>query len=172
MALHGKFALNNKDLAPLIIYGLGTYLAFSGNNSYRNRGGCTAVAGAGPIPAGKYWIVDRPSGGVLSRLRQKGSDMVVSASRRFVDRNEWFALYRDDGTIDDQTWVNDVSRGQFRLHPVGGSGISLGCITLPSRVEFLSIRHALLNTSPTPAGNSGRMAYGCIEVIAYGNACP
>ncbi|WP_262984572.1 DUF2778 domain-containing protein [Pandoraea pnomenusa] len=71
MALHGKFALNNKDLAPLIIYGLGTYLAFSGNNSFRNRGGCTAVAGAGPIPAGKYWIVDRPSGGVLSRLRQK-----------------------------------------------------------------------------------------------------
>lgn len=86
--------------------------------------------------------------------------------------SEWFALYRDDEMIDDVTWVNGVERGQFRLHPAGGKGISLGCITLPSRVDFLKIRMALLHTTTIAAGNSGFDAYGTIEVITYGNTCP
>lgn len=55
---------------------------------------------------------------------------------------------------------------------MGGDGLSLGCITLPSRTDFLRIRNALLHTTTIPAGNSGINAYGKIEVIAYGNTCP
>ncbi|VVE56651.1 hypothetical protein PTE30175_05014 [Pandoraea terrae] len=100
------------------------------------------------------------------------TDLGTSITRRFVDHREWFALYRDDGRIDDQTWINGVRRGLFRLHPLGGSGISQGCITLSSRVEYLAIRRALLATSRVPARDSGLMAYGCIEVITHGNTCP
>ncbi|MEX3640567.1 tlde1 domain-containing protein, partial [Paraburkholderia sp. BR14427] len=67
MAYAGKFLVNNEPLSPLTISGIGTFDAYSGNNQYRNRGGCTAVPDKGPIPAGKYWIVARPAGGVGSR---------------------------------------------------------------------------------------------------------
>ncbi|MBB5426463.1 hypothetical protein HDG40_004637 [Paraburkholderia sp. JPY158] len=89
-----------------------------------------------------------------------------------TNHNEWFALYRDDGSIDDFTWVNGVKRGHFRLHPAGGEGASLGCITLPSRADFLVIRNSLLNTSTILTGRPGLRAYGTIEVITYGNTCP
>lgn len=62
MALQGRFTVNNADYSPLTIDGVGTFLAFSGNGSYRNRGGCGMIPNNGPIPAGKYWIVDRPEG--------------------------------------------------------------------------------------------------------------
>ncbi|VVD92413.1 hypothetical protein PTE30175_01627 [Pandoraea terrae] len=88
MALYGKFVVNNETLAPLVINGVGTYLAFSGDGAYRNRGGCTALASRGPIPAGKYWIVDRPAGGNLSRASQWMKDLSISALKRFVDHRE------------------------------------------------------------------------------------
>ncbi|WP_082804129.1 tlde1 domain-containing protein [Erwinia sp. ErVv1] len=34
----------------------------------------------------------------------------------------------------------------FRLHPPGPAGVSLGCITLQHRTDFLAIRQALLST--------------------------
>ncbi|QXE07308.1 DUF2778 domain-containing protein [Paraburkholderia sprentiae WSM5005] len=74
--------------------------------------------------------------------------------------------------IDDYTWINGVRRGNFRLHPAGGHGLSLGCITLPSRTDFLRIRAALLRTATIPAGKSGINAYGSIEVTTHGNTCP
>ncbi|MCC8401201.1 DUF2778 domain-containing protein [Paraburkholderia sp. MMS20-SJTN17] len=88
------------------------------------------------------------------------------------NHGEWFALYRDDGTIDNVTWINCVKRGQFRLHPAGGRGISLGCTTLPRHSDFMTIRNALLHTVKIPARCSGLLAYGTIEVITYGNTCP
>lgn len=33
------------------------------NGAYRNRGACAMIPKEGPVPAGKYWIVDRPEGG-------------------------------------------------------------------------------------------------------------
>lgn len=42
------------------------------------------------------------------------------------DRSVWFALYRDDGNIDDWTFIDHVERGHFRLHPAGCMGISEG----------------------------------------------
>lgn len=172
MALQGKFVVNNKHLSPLSIMGVGTFMAFSGNNIYRNRGGCTAIKNNGPIPAGRYWIVDRPTGGIGSQAWTLLRDAWNTAIGTPSDRTEWFALYRDDGQIDDYTWVDGVRRGNFRLHPVGGQGISIGCVTLHSRSDFQSIRRALLRTETVPARNSGLRAYGLIEVITHGNTCP
>jgi len=63
LAFYGKFIINNEDLSPLIIPGVGTFKAYSGDGIYRNKGGCTAVPDNGPLPAGIYWIIDRPAGG-------------------------------------------------------------------------------------------------------------
>jgi hypothetical protein len=75
MAYQGKFLVNNAPLAPLTIFGVGTFNANSGNNQYLNRGGCPAIPESGPIPAGKYRIIDRPTGGIgsiaLSRLKDE-----------------------------------------------------------------------------------------------------
>jgi len=172
MAYQGKFLVNNEPLSPLTIFGVGTFNAYSGNDQYLNRGGCTMVPSNGPIPAGKYWIIDRPTGGLGSIAAARIKDEWNTFWGHPSDHREWFALYRDDGKIDDVTWVNGVKRGQFRLHPAGGHGVSLGCITLPARVDFMSIRNALLHTTKIPAGNSGFAAYGTIEVITYGNTCP
>jgi hypothetical protein len=172
MALQGKFLVNNERFSPLTICGVGSFLAFSGNEIYRNRGGCTALKNDGPIPAGRYWIVDRPSGGIGSRIRMWATDTANSIIRTPTNHGEWFALYRDDGKIDDYTWVNGVERGNFRLHPIGGSGLSLGCITVQNIFYFQTIRRALLNTSTVPIQNTNLHAFGVIEVIVNGNTCP
>ncbi|SMG25669.1 DUF2778 domain-containing protein [Paraburkholderia susongensis] len=172
MAYTGKFWVNNEPLSPLTIFGIGTFNAYSGNDQYRNRGGCTMVPNNGPIPAGKYWIVDRPTGGLYSQTLAWTKDTLNSVVGHPSNHREWFALYRDDGKIDDVTWVNGVKRGQFRLHPAGGRDISLGCITLPSHTDFWAIRSALLRTATIPVRNSGLRAYGTIEVVTYGNTCP
>ncbi|NML30045.1 DUF2778 domain-containing protein [Paraburkholderia antibiotica] len=172
MAYTGKFLVNNTPLSPLTINGIGTFNAFSGDHQYRNRGGCTMVPNDGPIPAGKYWIVDRPTGGAGSQAYAWAKDTYNSMFGKPSNHREWFALYRDDGAIDDWTWINGVKRGQFRLHPAGGQGISLGCITLPSHTDFMRIRNSLLHTVTIPARHSGLQAYGTIEVITYGNTCP
>ena len=172
MAYNGKFLVNNAPLSPLTIFGVGTFNAFSGNGQYRNRGGCTMVPDNGPIPAGKYWIVQRPTGGVRSAVETWLKDEFNYYSSHPTDHSEWFALYRDDGLVDDYTWINGVRRGNFRLHPAGGRGLSLGCITLPSRTDFVRIRTALLHTMTVPVRNSALKAYGSIEVVTHGNTCP
>jgi len=170
MSLRGIFLVDDKPIAHLDIMGVGVFPAFSGNKMYRNRAGCTAILNNGPLPDGQYWIVDRPTGGIRSWAW--AADIWNTALGSPTDRKEWFALYRDDGMIDDYTWVGEVQRGNFRLHPVGGEGVSYGCITLTNHADFQAIRLALLNTKTIPAGNSGLLAYGTIEVIARGKTCP
>jgi len=172
MPVQGKFIVNNKAISPLNLYGVGVFPAFSGNKIYRNRGGCTGIVDNGPIPAGRYWIVDRPTGGIRTRLQTWAVDAWNAATRIPSDHAGWFALYRDDGMIDDFTWVKGVQRGQFRLHPIGGAGVSYGCITLTSQGDFQRLRRALLNTPKIQAGHSKLSAYGVIEVITYGKTCP
>lgn len=75
MALQGKFIVNDADFSPLMIYGVGTFMAFSGDGIYRNRGGCGMIPDKGPIPRGKYWIVDRPEGNWKNRLRSWAIDI-------------------------------------------------------------------------------------------------
>ncbi|SDG77599.1 hypothetical protein SAMN05216605_103123 [Pseudomonas abietaniphila] len=38
MAFHGRFVINNSEFSPLTIFGIGKFMAFSGNSVYRNRG--------------------------------------------------------------------------------------------------------------------------------------
>lgn len=40
MALHGKFIINHAYYSLLSLLDLGTFLMFSGNSAYRNRGAC------------------------------------------------------------------------------------------------------------------------------------
>ncbi|MBC8721590.1 DUF2778 domain-containing protein [Paraburkholderia sp. 31.1] len=163
-----RSSLTQESLSPLTIFGVGTFNAFSGNGIYRDRGGCTAI----PDPGRE--ILDR---GPPYRRRPlpaiaAAKDVWNTANGRPSHHNEWFALYRDDGNIDDFAWVNGIKRGQFRPHPVGGSGLSLGCISLPSYSDFEIIRRALLHTVTVPVRTSGLGAYGTIEVVTYDNTCP
>ncbi|ELQ6020211.1 DUF2778 domain-containing protein [Cronobacter turicensis] len=171
MALFGKFTINNADFSPLLMYGVGTFMAFSGDAKYRNRGGCIALPDKGPLPPGRYLIVDRPAGGTGSRMRTSAIDSWNSVSGAPSDHTQWFALDRADGQLDDYTWINHVKRGNFRLHPVGGQGLSLGCITLQHSSDFAVLRNALLATNKVVLGK-GIVTYGEIEVVAYESDCP
>uniref|UniRef100_A0A7M2QP41 Tlde1 domain-containing protein n=1 Tax=feces metagenome TaxID=1861841 RepID=A0A7M2QP41_9ZZZZ len=171
MAITGKFVLNDADFAPLTLYGIGTFLAFSGDGENRNRSNKTGVPNNGPIPEGKYWIVDRPEGNWRNGLRS----WAIDTQRTYwdgvpTDHSKWFALYRDDLGIDDTTWVHNVQRGSFRLHP---GQLSLGCITLAHNSDFEAIRCALLKTEKmlVPCMRS-LMAYGSIEVVTNANNRP
>ncbi|QHM72971.1 DUF2778 domain-containing protein [Mixta intestinalis] len=168
MALHGKMILNNADYSPLSFPGLGTFMAFSGKDLYRNKGGCGTIINRGPLPPGKYYIVDRPSGSWVNSVRAWGIDKIKSTFAYHVDHSEWFALYRDDGKIDDYTFFKGVARGSFRLHP---GHVSEGCITLASRSDYNMLRNALLRTSRVIIPGTNLQAYGTIEVISYDETC-
>lgn len=172
MALQGRLLLNNADYSPFNLYGVGVFMAFSGNGVYRNHGGCRAIPDNGPIPPGKYWIIDRKEGNWFSQKKLEIHDMANRfVGRRQFGRSDWFALYRDDWGIDDGTWVDGVHRGLFRLHP---GTVSKGCITLAHDSDFAIIRNALMNTTlmQVPCMRS-LMARGWVEVVADGsNHCP
>ena len=165
MALYGKFIIDDADYSPLTIYGIGTFMAFSGKGAYRNTPGCGMIPNAGPIPAGKYWIVDRPSGGSMWHVKTFAYDAWNRFARNIpTPSRDWFGLYRDDGAIDDYTWINGVRRGNFRLHP---GAVSLGCITLKHHSDFAVIRNALRRTRGTKLKENIK-SYGVIDVIRNG----
>ena len=170
MALHGKFVINDAYYSPLSFPGVGTFLAFSGNGAYRNRGACGMIPQMGPVPPGKYWIVDRPEGGFRSQINTGVRDFYNQfANGATFKHSEWFALWRDDWGIDDYAWIGGVKRGNFRLHP---GILSEGCITLPHDSDFAMLRNALLRTQQIDVPCMKTLkAYGSIEVIANGKAC-
>jgi Protein of unknown function (DUF2778) len=175
MALNGKMLLNGADIAPLVFPGVGTFMAFSGNGVYKNRGGCGKYGGKandyGPLPEGRYWIVSRGSGGKISKaiayVKDKYNQHVSGAE---FSRDEWFALYPNDWNIDDALWIEGVKREHFRLHP---GVLSDGCITLVSNAEFRTLRTALLATTQISVPCMKDLkAYGMIEVVNNGfNTC-
>ena len=111
--------------------GASSFPAFSGLDGYVNKRPLACTPNLGAIPPGRYYILDRPSGGRLGWLWDFSSG-----------RKDWFALYSVDGKIDDETWCDKVKRGQFRLHPKGFRGVSHGCIVLDREADFqlLSVR--------------------------------
>lgn len=154
------FELNSQQFTSL--GGLrNSFVAFSGNGPHRNNASSTGVANGGPIPLGRYFIVDRQSGGRLGWLR----DAIRNA-------DQWFALYRDDGTLDDTTFINSVRRGEFRLHPLGPSGMSTGCIVIQDPSRFGVLRSELLSSTPTTLPSSSLRAYGTITVVPPGTVLP
>lgn len=173
MALNGTFVLNGADFAPLFFPGVGTFSAFSGSGSNRNRAGCSNVPTVGPLPVGKYWIVDREQGGAFSQGLAAAKDLYnkVFHGAQF-GHSDWFALYFDDLKIDDWTWIKGVQRGNFRLHP---GVISEGCITLSRNSEFESLRNRLLHTPLIDIPCTRYLkARGYIEVKGISNdeTCP
>ncbi|WP_329958882.1 tlde1 domain-containing protein [Paraburkholderia sejongensis] len=81
-------------------------------------------------------------------------------------------MYRSSRQSATLNWLNGVKRGQFRLHPKGGRGLSIGCITVENYAEFSTIRRSLLHTGTVQVGSTGLLAYGTIEVMAHGDTCP
>ncbi len=58
-----------------------------------------------------------PGGGLLSQGLSASKDIYNKLFRGAeFGHSDWFALWRDDMSIDDWTWVNSVKRGNFRLH--------------------------------------------------------
>lgn len=147
------FKLNGQDISYLASENL-KYEAYSGLGSHKNKPESMCLPNSGPIPKGKYYIVDRESGGNLGWFR----DFMTG-------KNEWFALYAIDKTIDDYTFCEEVKRGNFRLHPEGSLGISKGCVTLKSKIKFNELRKNLLSTKAGVIPKTAIKTYGIVNVL-------
>jgi len=132
--------------------GIGFFPAFSGMPKDRNLPSAVANSSSGPLPPGRYFIVDRQSGGHLGWLYDFVRTHVYG-----TDRSHWFALYRNDGEIDDETFIYGVRRGAFRLHPIGPSRRSEGCITMVNHADFRKLSSALRNGGANLAVPGGRL---------------
>ncbi|AYB50540.1 DUF2778 domain-containing protein [Ralstonia solanacearum] len=142
------FELNDQPMSALKL-GACSFPAFSGLGSGVNQRRAMCAPSRGPIPPGTYYILDRQTGGRLGPLLD-----------RLKGRQDWLALYADDGRIDDETFCDRVRRGQFRLHPSGRLGISEGCIVMQRQTDFHRLR-AMLNchrSAPIPG----------LDISAYG----
>lgn len=159
MSIHAAFSLNGQDPSMLDVPAIGSLPAFSGSGRWRNKPEGVGVAEIGPLPQGRYYIVDRQSGAKLGWIRDFLQDQWSG-----VDRSHWFALLRDDGRIDDETFVERVRRGEFRLHPVGPLGISKGCVTLQRRADFDRLAAALRDQRRAPIPRHGGLSYGTVTV--------
>jgi hypothetical protein len=159
MPIECTFSLNNKPMSVLHCDGVGDFDAFSGNDAGKNNPDAVAIPDVGPLPPGRYYIVDRGSGGLFTHTIDFFADFINK-----TDRRKWFALYRDDGNVDDWTFIDDVARGLFRLHPHGTSNISKGCITLADPPAFYRLRDHLLHATPVAIPSGRGFAYGTVEV--------
>lgn len=154
------YVLNGEPLSRLVCDGV-SYDAFSGDAaSYVNEVRYQDIPKSGPIPLGKYYILDRESGGHLGWARQPLSDLAAG-----TDRGEWLSLYRDDDVVNDETFINGTRRGEFRIHPVGPKGISQGCITLFSLLGFNVLRQHIRNRPGQTLPGKSVKYYGLLEVI-------
>ena len=99
------YELNALPFSELICDGV-SYEAFSGNGiPYVNDARYQDIEDNGPLPLGRYFILDRESGGTFGWLRQPIQDYFAE-----TDRSEWFSLYRNDDKVDDQTTINNIQR--------------------------------------------------------------
>ncbi|RAU49648.1 MULTISPECIES: DUF2778 domain-containing protein [unclassified Pseudomonas] len=154
------YVLNGEPISRLVCDGI-SYEAFSGDSaSYVNDVRFQDVVKKGPLPLGKYYILDRESGGLMGVAGQSLNDFFAG-----TNRSTWLSLYRDDGVIDDQTIINNTQRGAFRIHPVGPRGISEGCVTLTSGIGFEELRRNIRNRSGAIIPGRDIRYYGILEVI-------
>lgn len=147
-----SFELNSQPMSAFCI-GAISYPAFSGLGHNANRRAVACVRGSGPIPPGTYYIFDRQSGGLLGPIR----DMLNG-------RNDWFALYAADHHIDDETFCNEVRRGNFRLHPKGVTGRSEGCVVVDRESDFMQLRAILTSARPVSVPGTKLKAYGRLVI--------
>jgi Protein of unknown function (DUF2778) len=126
---------------------------FSGNGVNANDPSKSHMPETGPIPSGKYYIV--------SPYTYSRNPFGTHAGEKF------YKLYRDDGQIDDETWVpipgssgESVLRGQFRFHPGSASN---GCVTLRNKNIWKTIQESLSKTTTGKLPN-GLVYYGTVIV--------
>ena len=159
MPLTCTFKLNNKTFSTLYCAGVGNFIAFSGTDAGRDNPAAVARKDIGPLPPGRYYIVDRQSGGLLGGVRDFALDHFYG-----TDRTQWFALYRNDGVLSDYTVVQGVRRGNFRLHPIGPRRLSEGCITLANPRAFQVLHDRLKATTPMRIPGFNGAVYGTVDV--------
>jgi len=147
-----SFELNGKEMSTLNMGAL-SWPAFSGMGRHRNERTSQCIMNNGPIPVGTYYIFDRESGGPLSTILTM-----------LNGRGDWFSLYAKDGVIDDHVICNHVVRGNFRIHPKGELGISLGCITLENWTDFQILKRTLKTSPKFPIRGSELLTYGTLVV--------
>lgn len=148
---HFMMELNGQSMSSLECGCRENYPAFTGNPPYRNDPDATTQANIGPAPEGWYYIVDRPQGGLGGQVMS------------FVTgKDEWFALYRNDGTPGDDTVEKGVARREIRLHPKGPRGTSLGCVTLNNQADYDRLRKRLLSTTTGVIPGTNIKYYGTI----------
>lgn len=133
------YNLNGQRMPTFMCVGIGGIAAFSGSGVNTNNPSAVAAKDSGPLPRGLYYIVARQSGGRMGWLYDFVKDQASG-----VHHDDWFALYRDDGQIDDYTMINGVRRGNFRIHPSGRFGRSEGCITIAAPGDVARLRQWLL----------------------------
>jgi hypothetical protein len=148
-----QFTLNGSPMSQFVINGR-AFPVFSGPPRYINKRSDMRRPQLGPIPVGKHCIVDRLSGGRLGWLYE-----------RRVEKTDGFALFADDGRIDDHTSCDQVIRGNFRLHPAVGTGASRGCITLPNMADFTIVRGLLRSVRNHKIPCADISAYGKVTVL-------
>jgi RHS repeat-associated protein len=146
------FSLNNQNTSYLEGSGM-SIPAFSGFGKHTNNPSSINVVGIGPLPTGKYYIVDRPKG-----LKEK----IFGAGKK----ENWFALFRADDNIDDVTYVyvdtnKFVERDQIRLH---FGEWSAGCLTIKDEKDYEKLREKLLSTETGNIPGTNIKHYGTVEV--------
>jgi hypothetical protein len=147
-----SFLLNNQAMSKFVI-GATSFPAFSGLGKHVNSRAFACSPSIGSIPPGKYYIIDRLSGGLLGPLRDI-----------FTKKSEWFALYAADSKIDDETFCNAVKRGNFRLHPKGITGRSEGCVVIDSISDFGHLKTMLRGANQEIIPGTELRAYGTLRV--------
>ncbi|MFT3931922.1 MAG: DUF2778 domain-containing protein [Spongiibacteraceae bacterium] len=151
--LQCNFELNGQPMSTFKV-GAISFSAFSGLGKRANLRSFACLPGVGPIPPGKYYIIDRQSGGLLGPLRDI-----------FTQRSEWFALYAADSKIDDETFCNSVKRGNFRLHPKGVTGRSEGCVVIDSISDFGRLKTMLRGAKQEIIPGTQISTYGTLKVV-------
>lgn len=156
---------DNGAKALLHCYGVGSFAVFSGKKPFVNASECSDIPLAA-LPPGQYWIVDRPTGSLGNKIRQKGLDLWWG-----TDHDSWFGLFSFQ-TMTDSLYVNGIQRGQFRLHPLrpDGSGESWGCITFFKGSDFEIVSKAIRRQKKFRVpGHHELMAYGRVDVTGSTN---
>jgi hypothetical protein len=144
-----SFKLNDLPISAFEITGH-SFPAFSGQAPHLNKFSAMCMPDLGPIPVGTYYIINRQSGGRLGWLWD-----------RLYRRDDWFALYANDGRIDDETFCNGILRGNFRLHH---GGASRGCITIVEKSDFHVIKGLLLESGSAFIPRTDIRHYGRVIV--------
>ncbi|PCE27525.1 hypothetical protein BWP39_03205 [Paraburkholderia acidicola] len=158
MPVECTFMLNGQTTSTLQCPGVGSLAAYSGTGIGRDNPATVSKADTGPLPPGRYYIVDRQSGGHMGWLYDFARTYGYG-----TNRSQWFTLWREK--TGDTTIIDGVKRGAFRLHPDGPRHLSEGCITVLHGSDFTRLAGYLRGQGATTAVPGTTMkAYGVVNV--------